>query len=107
MTNTKLEAGVDLVDSMTTEELDQLVDYIRVVYKTKRAQKNARAQAALKVGDRVMLVGNYKPKYLTGLTGEVVEKKNTRVLVKLDGGPVGKFSTGKVLTTPGGLKVIL
>lgn len=104
--NNKVQQGMELIDSMTSEELSQLVDYIRVVFKTKRTQDNARAQAMLKVGDRVRLTGTYKPQYLQGLTGEIVDKKQTRVTVKLDKGPVGKFRSGKVIATPAGLTVI-
>jgi preprotein translocase subunit YajC len=106
MTQNKVDEGVKLVDSMTPEELNQLVDYIRVVFKTKRQQANARAQAGLKVGDKVQLTGSYKPAYLQGLTGTVTEKRNTRVTVQLDDGPIGKFRSGNVIATPSGLTVI-
>jgi hypothetical protein len=98
-----LQEGFDLVDEMTTDELSSLVDYIRGVFKSKRQQDNARALATLKVGDRVRLSGTYKPQYLNGLTGVVKEKKQTRIVVTLDRGPVGKFRTGNVVTTAGGL----
>lgn len=102
----KVQQGVELIDSMTDEELNSLVDYIRVTYKTRSAQRNAKARAELSVGCRVKLVGNYKPQYLKGLTGTVTEFKNTRISVKLDCGPVGKFRSGIVLATAGGLEVI-
>lgn len=101
----KVQEGMDLVDSMTAEELNLLVDYIRYVYRAKRNQDAGRAFATIKVGDRVQ-IGNSKPQYLTGQTGEVIEKKNSRILILLDGGPVGKFKTGKVLCPPNTLKVI-
>lgn len=104
-TNPKVRQGMDLVDSMEAEELNELVDYIRVVFKTKRAQQNARANASLKVGDRVRLTGAYKPQYLRGLEGEVTSKRNTRIEVTLDR-PVGKFWNGKVICTAGGLTKI-
>lgn len=104
--NAKVQEGMDLVDNMTDEELNNFVDYIRYAMKDRSNRRNARALATVSVGDRVKLSGKYKPLYLTGMTGVVVEKKNTRVLVKLDAGPVGKFRSGKVLTTPAGLEVI-
>lgn len=104
--NSKVRQGMDLIDSMDPAELDELVDYIRSTFKMKRTQANARAQAELRVGDRVELTGSYKPQYLRGLTGIVEAKRNTRVGVKLDCGPVGKFRSGTVITTPAGLTVI-
>lgn len=105
-TNNKVQQSMDLVDDMTDEELNSFVDYIRYTMKERARRRNAQAQATVKVGDRVRLAGKYRPQYLTGLTGEVVEKKQTRVTVKLDCGPVGKFRSGKVLATPAGLEVI-
>lgn len=102
----KLQQGIALVDELTDDELNQLVDYIRVSYKTRRAQRNARAKAQMTVGTRVMLAGVRKPQYLSGLTGEVVEIRNTRVVIQLDRGPVGKFKNGKVVTDAGGVQII-
>lgn len=102
----KVDQGVELIDSMTDEELNLLVDYVRHSLKGRAARRNALAQLELSIGTRVRLAGQYKPQYLTGMTGTVVEKKNTRVVVKLDNGPVGKFKSGKVVTSPGGLEVI-
>jgi hypothetical protein len=102
----KVQQGVDLIDSMTDDELNQLIDYIRASIKTRHAQRNARAKAALSVGTRVRLAGLRKPQYLQGLTGEVVELRQTRALVKLDCGPVGKFYNGRVLTAAGSLEVL-
>lgn len=104
--NEKVTAGIDLIDTLTDEELNKLVDYIRYTMKERARRRNAVAKANINVGDRVRLAGMYKPQYSIGMTGEVIEKKQTRVLVKLDSGPVGKFRSGKVLTTPSGLEVI-
>lgn len=107
MSNSNLvNRAIDLVDQMDAQEMDELVDYIRGVFKTKRMMDNARANARLKVGDRVKLTGAYKPQYLRGLTGVIESKKNTRVEVRLDNGPVGKFRSGVVIATPGGLTKI-
>lgn len=92
----RVQQGMDIVDEMNTEELNALVDYIRHVYKNKSSMDKARAFATLRVDDRVRL-GNIKPQYLTGLTGVVVEKRQTRITVKLDCGPIKKFRTGKVI----------
>jgi hypothetical protein len=101
-----LQKAIDLVDELTDEEFHSLIDYIRSTVKSRAARKNAMAQARIKVGTRVRFEGPRKPQYLSGLTGVVEEKRQTRVLVKLDRGPVGKFRNGKVLTHAGGLGVM-
>jgi hypothetical protein len=104
--NPKVQQGMDLVDNMTDEELNNFVDYIRYALKDRSARRNAKAKALVSVGDRVRLAGKYKPAYLMGLTGVITEKRQTRVVVKLDRGPVGKFKSGTVITTPAGLEII-
>ena len=86
MALTKVQQGVDLIDSMTDTELNQLIDYIRSSIKTRRDQRNAKARAALEVGSRVRITGKTKPQYLSGMTGKVTEFRNTRVTVQLDAG---------------------
>lgn len=103
---TKVEVGIDIVESLTDEELNQLVDFIRDEYKTRARKRNARAKAQMTKGTRVRLAGNRKPAYLSGMTGTIEEVRQTRVLVKLDEGPVGKFRSGKVLTAAGSLEMI-
>lgn len=103
--NPKVRQGMDLVDSMEPEELDQLVDYIRVVFKSKRDQNNARTFATLREGDQVRLK-NIKPQYLIGMTGVVESKRQTRITVKLDRGPTKKFRSGKVICSPASLERI-
>lgn len=103
--NPKVRQGMDLVDSMEPEELDQLVDYIRVVFKTKRAQNAARSFAELQVGDPVRL-RNIKPQYLIGMTGVIEEKRQTRLVVKLDRGPTKKFHSGRVVCSASSLTKI-
>lgn len=102
--NDRVQQGIALVDEMNADELNQLVDYIRQVFKSKRDQDAARVRASLHLGDVVKISGNIKPQYLQGLTGKVVEFKNSRVLVELDRGPVRKFRTGRVLCSPTALK---
>jgi hypothetical protein len=98
--NPKVRKGMDLVDEMTREELDSLVDYIRQVYKNKSALDKVRAFATLRVGDRVQYQNNTRPGYLAGLTGTIEEKRQTRVVLKLDCGPIGKFRSGRVVAQP-------
>lgn len=101
----KVQQGMNLVDDMDRAELGALVDYIRHVYKSKGALDKARAFGSLKVNDRVRL-RNIKPLYLQGLTGVVEEKRQTRIVVKLDRGPTKKFRTGRVVCTPTTLELI-
>lgn len=101
-----VEEATDLVDDMTDEELNRFVDYIRYTMKDRANRRNAKARATIQVGDRVKFAGKHKPAYLNGMTGEIVEKRQTRLIVLLDHGPVGKFRSGKVLAQASGLEVI-
>lgn len=102
--NPKVRKGMDLIDSMEVEELDALVDYIRQVFKSKRQQDRNRAFATLKVGDRVRY-HNCRPLYLNGMTGTILEKRESRFRVQLDR-PTGKFRTGIVISSPSSLEKI-
>lgn len=100
----KVQEGMDLIDSMDKSELDALTDYIRHVYKSKHAMDRARAFASLREKDPVQIVGQTKPQYLEGLTGVITSKRQTRIVVKLDRGPIGKFRSGNVICAPTMLK---
>lgn len=106
MATAKVQEGIALIDTMTDEELNRLIDFIRVEIKDRARRKANQVRATLEVGTKVQYVGNLKPKYLIGLTGEIVEFKDSRVVVKLDHGPVGKFTTGRLLSNPASLKVL-
>lgn len=99
----KVTAGIDLVDELTDEELNKLVDYIRASYKDRKNKRNAKARATLQVGTRVRFPDNTRPQYLARQSGVIEEIRQTRVVVKLDRGPQGKFHTGRVITPPGSL----
>lgn len=103
---TKVEQGIALVSDMTDEELNRLVDYIRGEYKERANARNRKARATLQVKDKVMFAGKMKPQYLTGLTGEIVEIRQTRMVVLLDRGPTKKFTNGRVVANPSSLKKI-
>lgn len=103
---TRVQQGMDLIDEMEVDELNTLVDYIRHIYKTKRSQNAARKFATLAVGDRVRYLGPVRPGYLEGKTGEIVEKRQTRLVVQLDCGPIGKFRSGRVIAQPASLEKI-
>lgn len=101
----RVQLGIELIDEMNADELNQLVDYIREVFKSKRNQDAARLRATLKKGDRVVL-RNIKPAYLIGLTGEIEEFRTSRITVKLDRGPIRKYANGRVICSPNSLTKI-
>lgn len=103
----RLQDTFALVDELNDDEFSRLIDYIRVEVKQRQRKRNAKARAALEVGTKVRFRGPTRPQYLTGLTGEVIELKESRVLVKLDHGPVGKFKSGRILAQPGSLEVLV
>ena len=97
MAQTKLMEAMDIVDRLDDEEFSQLIDYIRYKVKARRNEKSAKTLATLKVGDRVRIVGPTKPQYLAGMTGTIEKRRQTKLVVKLSAGPVGKFRDGKVI----------
>ena len=102
----KVQQGIELVSEMSDDELNRLVDYIRQEYKNRKHLKAAKARAALKLHDRVIITGTTKPQYLSGMTGTLEEFRDSRVTVKLDSGPVGKFRNGRVVCSPAMLEKI-
>jgi hypothetical protein len=74
-------------------------------FKMQRKIEGRQAMTDLKVGTKVMFVHNMRPQYLASQFGEIVEIRQTRVTVKLDRGPMGKFRSGKVITDPTSLVI--
>lgn len=101
-----LKEAIDEVDALDDDEFNELIDYIRATIKTRAATRNAKAAASLRVGTKVKFKNRTKPQYLAGLTGVIEEKRQTRFLMKLDVGPVGKFRSGKILVNAGSVEVI-
>lgn len=101
----KVQEGIELVDEMTADELNQLVDYIREVFKSKRSHDAAKKRASFNRGDQVVLT-NIKPAYLQGLTGVIEEFRTSRITVKLDRGPIRKYASGRVVCSPNSLEKI-
>lgn len=79
---------------LSSEDMEILYDAMRV-----KQRAIARMMVrTLKKGDRVR-IGNIKPRYMEGLTGEVVETRETKVEVLLDEGQyTGRF--GRKLIIP-------
>ena len=71
-------------------QLDAIVDAVK---QRRKASRNAAATinlASIAVGDRVVLK-DVSPKYMIGQTATVVDKRRTKIEVRLDN-PVGRFS---------------
>lgn len=75
-------------------------------FKAQRKIDGRKAMQELQVGTRCMFVGSAKPQYLARELCTVVEIRQTRVLVQLDRGPVGKFRNGRVLCSPSSLVIL-
>jgi hypothetical protein len=101
-----MEELISLTEGLTDQELTNYVDWLRTHMKDRANRRNAKAKALVQVGDKVIFAGKLKPQYLIGLTGVVTEKRQSRILVKLDCGPVKKFRSGEVLANPSSLEVI-
>ena len=97
---------INLTEELTDEELSEYVDWLRSHMKDRANRRNAKARALIKVGDRVRIAGKTKPQYLMGMTGEVIEKRQSRVTIKLDRGPTKKFRSGQVIISPSILEVV-
>lgn len=94
-TATQMSAAVEAVLEMDIAQLQKLSTVINNAYAVQRRLDASRVLASLEVKDRVV-IGNVKPKYLQGKTGEVHEIANGKVTVKLDIGPFNKFRDGMV-----------
>lgn len=101
-----VKEAADLVVAMTDTELNQFVDFIREEMTDRRRRRNRQALLTVKVDDRVKITGKMKPQYLTGLTGVVTEKKQSRVTITLDRGPTKKFTRG-IVTLPASALTVL
>lgn len=65
-------------------EIDIIRNYIKDRAQSDKTAKRQKAFAALKVGDRIKIGSNVRPKYLAGATGTVTKKNVTRVIVDFD-----------------------
>lgn len=105
MSQENIDAAIGQVNLMTDQDLNTFVDFIRDEMKDRQRRRNRVAKANIQVGDKVRIAGKMKPAYLTGLTGVITEKLQTRVVLKLDQGKVGKFS-GSIRINPSALEKI-
>lgn len=94
---------MEVLNDIARGNLDDDLDRIaREVYDRRKIVAGMRARAtvrALRVGDKVRLVRNIKPRYLVGLTGTVKGKLQTKIDIVIDEGQdTGRF--GRTLRTP-------
>lgn len=89
-----------------TDQLAKFHKYAAELYKLEMKRKNRERISELSEGMRVMFPNTTRPKYLARQLATVEEIRDTRVVVKLDRGPQGKFHTGRVVTSAGSLTIL-
>jgi hypothetical protein len=75
---------IDLVYSSDEDELRDMRQTINDRISELKAVSKAQAFASLKIGDRVRIASNVKPKYLAGTMATVTKKNVSRVVVDFD-----------------------
>lgn len=108
MTDIKTISLEDLRERMneaTDGELIVIEGYLRQVLHHRRNIREHRVAQDLSVGCSVRFIGG-RPKYLQGKTGRLVAFRQTKVLIQLDCGPIGKFRNGQVVAPISLLEVI-
>jgi hypothetical protein len=81
---THMKNFIDLVYSSDKDELKDMRRTIDNRLGELNAVSKAQAFASLKIGDRVRIASNVKPKYLAGATATVTKKNVSRVVVDFD-----------------------
>lgn len=81
----------------TDAQLEAVTRSINNIRNARRQIKANKVAMQLEIGTKVRFTGG-RPQYLAGRTGRIVNFRQTKVLVKLDCGPIGKFRNGEVVT---------
>ena len=93
----------DLLSALRRGQLDddmrEIIDNINVRTAAIGRERTQSAMAKLALHARVRFDDRVKPQYLRGLTGEIHELSDDRVLVCLDT-PTGRFTDGHVRCPP-------
>lgn len=79
------------------DQLEPLKDAVIYRMEAKRIEQRRRIMAKAEVGRRVVLGAYGKPKYLHSQTGEIEAIRQSKLVIKLDCGPIGKFRSGRVI----------
>jgi ribosomal protein L21E len=69
---------------------DTLLDDIAHAMRERKVQISRDLFRELRIGDRVQIEGNIKPRYMAGLVGTVVDKRQSKVELEF-AEPVGRF----------------
>lgn len=89
-----------IIGAMRRMDVDQLRLVQKYAYELAQAERkriNREVLSEIRVGMRVIINADVRPKYLGRQLGTVEEIKDSRISVKLDRGPQGKFRSGRVL----------
>jgi hypothetical protein len=106
LTPAQMEDLLEELKGATTDQLLLLNKHTADLFKLAQRTEGRLKMTQLEVGTKVMLSGTLRPQYLRRQLGEVVEIRDTRVTVKLDKGPMGKFRSGKVIMNPASLVIL-
>ena len=87
----------EILDEADAKDLEQIGTHISQQYSIMRQKAARRVLTQLDKGSRVRVSGSVKPKYLIGQQGTVDRLEGSKVHVKLDRGPTGKFRNGIVI----------
>lgn len=97
---TVTEVVVNILNGNLDEGRERIYDALKRRGQISRQIEAATAIGTLNTGDKVELHG-LRPQYLNGLTGVVLNKRQTRITVKLDNPELaGKFAYGGTVTAP-------
>lgn len=92
----------EICDGKHDKHLGDLKDAIIVREKLKDDVTKKTKFLSFKRNDSVRFNDQVRPKYMEGLTGKVIDKKVSKVVVKLDPGQgdTGRFNVGLPITCP-------
>lgn len=92
----------NLLEGHLDEHLDRMEDLVkqRRVLLAKDANPQAYEDKDFKPGDRVKFNDVVSPKYLTGVAGTIIEKKQTRYVMQVDDDPQARTQRNRRTTCP-------
>jgi hypothetical protein len=102
----ELDSILDQLNAATSEQLLIVNKHSVDLYKLKRRSDGRKVLSELSVGTRAMMSPNARPQYLQRQLGTVTSIRDTRVVFKLDNGPMGKFHSGNVICNPASLVIL-
>lgn len=103
ITDEELATAQDLMSRCNRAQLRTLGDEYRDRAKALQRSANRVAMAKVKVGAKAHIGYGLKPQYLAGQPVTITAIRQTKITVKLENGPMGKFRSGTVVMPPSGL----